>query len=211
MGGPIHATHQSIARPSWPDTRSARPGSCRRTPTCPSPPSRRYGDVNPAQSTLIVPNRAIFPPTQHSPQLPAQHWSARVTARWSNLATHHSITPSLRPPGGSSLIAPNRAQSCYFVPRRDAIPASCLVKIRHFPAPPSSNPVKPSQTIFQSPSSVGASAAIAIYCGFLHSIHNLWWFSDSTSPTADASKSEIRNPKSEIRNFTQTIPPPTPE
>jgi hypothetical protein len=39
-----------------------------------------------------------------------------------------------------------------------------------------SNPVKPSQTSFQPPSSGQASPALAIYCGFPGTLHNQWWF-----------------------------------
>ncbi len=50
-------------------------------------------------------------------------------------------------------IVPNRAQSCYFAPRHNAIPASRLVKNRHLASPPSSKSVKASQSVFQSLSS----------------------------------------------------------
>jgi hypothetical protein len=60
------------------------------------------------QSTLIVPNRAIFPVTRHTPEPPAEPVIARATPMWSNLATHLSITPALNP-AQSRLIVPNRA------------------------------------------------------------------------------------------------------
>ena len=76
------------------------------------PPPHCSVQPNPAQSCPIVPNRAV-PMIPNPSNIPAERWIPAATARWSNLATHHSTTPSLH-----RSVQPNQGESCLIVPNR---------------------------------------------------------------------------------------------
>jgi hypothetical protein len=171
---------------------------------------------------------------------PAECWSAGVMGRWSNLATHHPITPTLHhsiTPAQSSLIKPNRAIFPFFdmatdpktlkfatgncrdqsdptdptyqtirnLPRRLVAP-TCppQPRRRREPCEGGSNakagqsPSKPVKAFPYRCLRARVPVTATIYCGLPGQIHNQWWLLSPSDPSAQP----IRNPQSAIRNST---------